>query len=110
MTVTGHRDPVSPSHRWLPQFLPAHPVVAMGKDSQDEVAAMPPTPLTGMVQTEGDLCFLSEVPSLQCLGVGSTSGSVPLLEGNAQLPVLVHCTFSKVRTIFSQMNAKGVFL
>lgn len=62
---------VSLSHHWLPQFLLVHPVVALGKDSQGEVAAMPPVPLTGMVQTQGDLSVLLEVPSPQCLGVRS---------------------------------------
>lgn len=95
---------VSLSHHWLPQFLLVHPVVALGKDSQDEVAAVPPVPLTSMVQTQGDLSVLLEVPSLQCLGVRSIpqpplaqflSGECAL--HNPRSSVLVkHCTFSKV--------------
>lgn len=72
---------VSLSYHWLPQFLLVHPVIALVKNSQGEVAAMPPVPLTGMVQTQGDLSVLLEVPSLQCLGVRSNPtpvGSVRL--------------------------------
>lgn len=37
---------VSLSYHWLPQFFLAHPAIALGKDSQDKVAAMLPAPLT----------------------------------------------------------------
>lgn len=78
LAVTGDRDPVSLSHHWLPQFLLAHPVIALGKDSQDEVAAMPPAPLTWSKRRETSQSF-PKCPHYSVWGWGAPSAPTGLV-------------------------------